>query len=61
MGDECTCEKCKGAAADYRGVAVVWFVGEIDAGADGRGGQAPGPYLITSEHGISLRRQSPEL
>lgn len=59
MGDECTCEKCQSAAVDFR-VAFACPVGEPETWGEGRGSSARELYLVVSERGISLSRQSPE-
>ena len=60
MGDECTCEKCQGVSAGERG-AFVWPVVKAEAQAESRGRKQPNLYLVVTDNGISLRRQSYEM
>lgn len=60
MGDECTCEKCQTVAVNFRG-AVAWPVEEAEKSGEGRGNSTREMYLVISERGISLRRQSQEM
>jgi hypothetical protein len=60
MGDECTCEKCQGVSNGERS-ASVWPVVKAEAQAEARGRKQQNLYLVVTDDGISLRRQSYEL
>lgn len=60
MGDECTCEKCQVGTGSEPG-ASVWQVVKAETQAEERGLAQHKLYLVTTEGGISLRRQSYEM
>lgn len=60
MGDECTCEKCQAGSVSEAG-AYVWQAVRAEAQAEGRGRAQHNLYLVVTEGGISLRRQSYEM
>ena len=60
MGDECTCEKCQAGSVSETG-ASVWTVVRAEAQAEGRGRSQHNFYLVVTDGGISLRRQSYEM
>jgi hypothetical protein len=60
MGDECNCEKCQSGSVIETG-ATVWTVVSADSQAEGRGRPTHNLYLVVTDGGISLRRQSYEM
>jgi hypothetical protein len=60
MGDECNCEKCQSGSVIETG-ATVWAVVRAEAQAEGRGHSQHYLYLVVTDGGISLRRQSYEM
>jgi hypothetical protein len=59
MGDECTCEKCRGNQVYSQG-GVCWPLESAEAG-DGRVRNAHEHFIVVGDRGIALRRQSSEL
>jgi hypothetical protein len=61
MGDECTCEKCRGSQVYSQG-GVCWPLegAEASSGA-GRVRAAHEQFIVVGERGIALRRQAAEL
>ena len=60
MGDECTCEKCQ-AGSYYEPHALVWPVLRTEVQAESHGRSQHNFYLVVTDGGISLRRQSYEM
>ncbi|HWW74691.1 MAG TPA: hypothetical protein VNZ44_04795 [Pyrinomonadaceae bacterium] len=59
MGDECTCEKCRGNQVYSQG-GVCWPLESAEAAGEGRVRTAHEHFIVVGERGIALRRKAAE-